>query len=482
MVVVMVSISKLVRWVALLSTLSVLGCGDSSSDDPDDDALTNTDDGDATDTASDTDADAMGSDGASDGQTDASGANETDGATDANAETDPGGDGATDADDTTATDAAATDSAATDAAATDSAATDSASTDAAGTDSADPGTDPTDTTTDPGPDEFGDLPAEEGLIVRGNAILELPFENRFHGRGANFTDTRSCNACTYLDPDVEGLNRWADELLDVWGANFVRLTLTAFEGDDGYRRQWASLVDDADYAEDVVNTVTHMTSKEGVYVQVTLFTDPALVDNNDQYDSEWPTEEALPIYELLAELFADNRKVLFGLTNEPHGPVENNPELAQRYVEAIDAIRAVETSIGVDEHVVVVQAPQQWARDLSWFVDNPIDRSNVAYEVHPYNPQEDFEALLTEPSATLPLIVGEYGPTAYSDEDDIRALWVLAQELEIPHMAWIFHHRCPPNLLDDTAEDGCGLSADSGYDFPRTEWGDMLYDYLQTEW
>ncbi len=472
MVVVMVSVSKLVGRAALLSALSVLGCGDSSSDDPNDDALANTDD--ATDSASDTDAEATASEGASDGQTDGSGANEDDeGATDATAETDPGaGDGATDADE----------SAGTDAATTDSATTDAVGTDAVGTDTADPGNDPDEASTDPGPDEFGDLPAEEGLVVRGNAILELPFENRFHGRGANFTDTRSCNACTYLDPDVEGLNRWADELLDVWGANFVRLTLTAFDGDDDYRRQWASLVDDAGYAEDVVNTVTHMTSKEGVYVLVTLFTDPALVDDNDAYDSEWPTEEALPIYELLAELFAGNRKVLFGLTNEPHGPVENNPELAERYVAAIDAIRAVETSIGVDEHVVVVQAPQQWARDLSWFVDNPIDRSNVAYEVHPYNPQEDFDALLTQPSASLPLIVGEYGPTAYSDEDDIRALWALTQELEIPHLAWIFHHRCPPNLLDDTADDGCGLSADSGYDFPRTDWGDMLYDYLQTEW
>jgi hypothetical protein len=225
-----------------------------------------------------------------------------------------------------------------------------------------------------------------------------------------------------------------------------------------------------------------MTSKDGVYVMVTLFADPSMKENNGDYDSEWPTAETLLVYELLAETFAHDEKVLFGLTNEPHGPEENNPELAQRYLDSIDAIRAVEASEGVPEHIVVVQAPQQWARDLVYFVDEPLARSNVAYEVHPYNPETDFDYLLTQPKQTLPIIVGEYGPTAYSTESDIRALWELCQELDIPHLAWTFHMRCAPNLLDDTADDGCGLSASSGYDFPRTDWGDLLYEYLQTPW
>jgi hypothetical protein len=42
--------------------------------------------------------------------------------------------------------------------------------------------------------------------------------------------------------------------------------------------------------------------------------------------------------------------------------------------------------------------------------------------------------------------------------------------------------RCPPNLLEDTASDGCGLAESTGYDFPRSSWGDMLYDYLATPW
>lgn len=329
----------------------------------------------------------------------------------------------------------------------------------------------------PGPGPTGG----EALHVDGNQIL-LPNGEPFRGRGANLNDTRSCDACTWLEPDPEGLNRWSDELLDNWQANFVRFNLMSFTEDGGFRLQWRSVVEDPGYLADIQNTVTHMTSKPGVYVMVTLFTDPSMKENNSDYDSEWPTEATNLVYEALADAFRDDEKVLFGLTNEPHGPEDRNPELAERYLSAIDAIRAVEAQTGSVEHIVVVQAPQQWARYLDYFVENPLDRSNVAYEVHAYNPQEDFDGMLRQPKATLPILVGEYGPSNYSTEDDIRALWALCQELDIPHLAWTFHNRCPPNLLEDTASDGCGLDPELGYDFPRTDWGQMLYDYLATPW
>lgn len=314
----------------------------------------------------------------------------------------------------------------------------------------------------------------------GNRIL-LPNGDRFHGRGANLFDTRSCDACTYMAPDVDGLNRWSDELIS-WGATFIRFDLWALADDGGWRQQWQSVVDDPGYLADVKTAVTHMTSHDGVYVMVTVFADPSMKPDNSDYDSEWPTEDTLPVYEALAGALADDPNVLFALTNEPHGPEANDPELAQRYLDSIDAIRAVEETKGAPEHVVVVQAPQQWARYLDYFVDNPIQRSNIAYEVHVYNPVSDFDALLDEPSKTLPILVGEHGPSQYMSDSDIRAMWERCQTLEIPHIAWSFHHRCPPNLLQDTASDGCGLSASTGYDFPRTSWGDMLYDYLQMPW
>jgi hypothetical protein len=67
-------------------------------------------------------------------------------------------------------------------------------------------------------------------------------------------------------------------------------------------------------------------------------------------------------------------------------------------------------------------------------------------------------------------------------DSDIQALWTVAQANEVPYIAWAFHQRCPPNMLQDTASDGCGLDAVTGYNFPRTAWGDMLHDHLATPW
>lgn len=335
------------------------------------------------------------------------------------------------------------------------------------------------TTSAGGQDGGGNVPSS-GLRVVGNEIL-APDGKPFHGRGANLNDTRSCNACAYAAADVDGLNRWSDELLDNWKANLVRFDLWSWATADG-RVQWQSVTQDASYLADIKNTVTHMTSKSGVYVMVTVFLDPSIKPNNSDPDSEWPTAQTIPVYQALAGALYDDPKVLFALTNEPHGPDNMNAELAQRYLDSIDAIRAVEKQHNAGEHIVVVQAPQGWSRFLDYFVQNPIQRTNVAYEVHVYNPQSDFDRMLTQPHKTLPILVGEHGPNPYGTDADIQALWQLCQQLEIPHIAWTFHMRCDPNLLQDTASDGCGLSASTGYNFPRTSWGDMLHTYLATPW
>jgi hypothetical protein len=325
------------------------------------------------------------------------------------------------------------------------------------------------------------MPASgDGLRIDGNRILG-PDGKPFHGRGANLSDTRSCDACAWQQPDPTGLNRWADALIDDWKANFIRFNLTSF-AESGGRMQWKSVLEDPQYLADIETNVAHMTAKPGVYVMLTVFIDPSMKYGNQEQEGDWPSAMTIPVYEALANTFHDNPKVLFGLCNEPHGPANRNPDLAARYLAAIDAIRKVEKMHGAPEHVVVVQAPQQWARYLEYFIDNPIDRSNIAYEVHAYNPQSDFKRLITDPSMTLPILIGEYGPADSMTNADIMAMWTLLKQREIPHIAWAFHMRCPPNLLENSASDGCGLAAQTNYDFPRTSWGDLFYTYMQTPW
>ena len=324
------------------------------------------------------------------------------------------------------------------------------------------------------------------LAIKGNRIL-LPNGAPFHGRGANLFDTRSCNACTTLDPDPAGVERWSDELIDGWHANFVRFLLESFAASDGYRKQWQSMSIDGTYLAAIKEIVHHIAAKSGFYVMVTLFEDPAIKPESADPESEWPTDASRVVYAKLAEAFFDESHVLFGLTNEPHGPPDRDDALAARYQNAIDTIRAVEAAHGTPKHVIVVQAPENYSRDLSYFVKKPMPGENIAYEIHPYNPKTDFDRLIVQPSKTLPILIGEYGPAATGGstamtEDDVRALWPIAQANEIPHIAWNFHHRCPPNLLADTAIDHCGLAASTGYAFPRTAWGDMLHDYLAIPW
>ncbi len=338
-------------------------------------------------------------------------------------------------------------------------------------------------------DDAAGARADEWLAVRGNRILLRGAP--FHGRGANLHDTRSCMACAWSAPDAPGLMRWSDELIDHWRANFVRFDLSASDAPQPGQVQWKSLSDDPGYLADTIAVVKHMTGKPGVYVLVTLFLDPSLGPAGAGDDSGWPTDASLARYRLLAKAFAHEPRVLFGLTNEPHGPASADAELAARYVKAIDAIREVEAAEGAPgRHVVVVQAPAGWARDVSYFVAHPIARPEVAYEIHPYNHARELDALVTQPAKALPLIIGEYGPatvggTVQMTDADVEALWRVAQASEVPYLAWSFHQRCPPNLLQDVggaAYDRCGLSAVTGFGFARTAWGDLLFAHLQTPW
>lgn len=322
------------------------------------------------------------------------------------------------------------------------------------------------------------------LGVNGNRIQHAD-GSPFHGRGANLHDERSCNACSFGARDPAGVNRWADELITQWHANFIRFLLSSKTAPfNEFEQQWQSIVDDPQYYADIQTNVNHMTSRPGVYVLVTLFADPTMKENNGDFDSEWPSSlgDTNPRYAMLAEAFYNNPQVLFGLTNEPHTTPQHNAELAARFQAAITTIRAVEDAHHTPHHIIVAQAPEGWARDLSYFVANPLSGDNIAYEVHPYNAATDFDALLVQPGRTLPIIIGEYGPAGSMTDADIRTLWTVAQTHEIPYIAWNFHQRCPPNLLQDTAADGCGLSAASGYNFPRTAWGDLLFAHLATPW
>jgi hypothetical protein len=82
----------------------------------------------------------------------------------------------------------------------------------------------------------------EWLRTEQNRILTASGA-RFHGRGANIQDTRSCDACSFEPPQPAEVMRRVDELVDHWKANFLRLTLESYAKADR-RVTWKGALDD----------------------------------------------------------------------------------------------------------------------------------------------------------------------------------------------------------------------------------------------
>ena len=97
---------------------------------------------------------------------------------------------------------------------------------------------------------------------------------------------------------------------------------------------------------------------------------------------------------------------------------------------------------------------------MDYYVAHPITAGggkNIAYEVHVYDQAKDFDWLFETPSHSLPVIIGEFGPTSPMTLEDCDQLITRANQAGVPWLAWTFHMRCPPNLLEDLSSGGCGI-------------------------
>lgn len=322
--------------------------------------------------------------------------------------------------------------------------------------------------------EAFDFP-EGWLTVKGNKIYRSD-GTVFRGRGANIHDTRGCDACAWTQPNVDEVKRRIDTLVDIWGANFMRLVLESYASGGG-RVHWGNPLEDEDYLTDIAEIVSYIGSKPGINVLVSLWIDPTFNDMG------WPTAQTIPVWEALAEALIDQPHVMFGLVNEPKsnsdGALDEDVWVSMNNL--VGAIREVEASHNSPPHIITVQGTRSWARHLEYYVEHPIIAAggvNIAYETHSYMPASGFEENWINPSEVLPVIIGEFGPFEMS-VDDCIILIDEAEKRDIPWLAWTFHQRCPPNLLVDYEEVGCGTNMELT---PTADWGQVIYDRLATPW
>jgi len=336
----------------------------------------------------------------------------------------------------------------------------------------------------------------------------LPDGSRFHGRGANIHDTRSCDACTASPANVGEVLRRIDELVDVWGANFLRLVLESYPSDQGFRTQWMGLLDDPGYLADLQMIVSHIGTKPNTYVLVSLWADPTFTPSQDpakppdpaKPEGGWPTtvpngpglHSTQDVWEKLASTFAMEPHVLFGVCNEPerNSDGSRDAEVWSVMNAVVEVIRATEVAAGApQQHIVAVQGTRDWARVLDYYLANPITAgggTNIIYETHVYNPQPDFKALFEDPALSLPVIIGEFGPqldpavAPVMTLADCDALMASARVLDIPHLVWTFHHNCDPSMLADNS--GVPPSCGIGMLLAPTEWGLHMKAGLTIPW
>jgi endoglucanase len=273
------------------------------------------------------------------------------------------------------------------------------------------------------------------------------------------------------------VKRRIDELVDVWGANFMRLDLESYASAGG-RVHWAGILSDPGYLADIQEIVAHVGTKPGVYVLVSLWADPTFTSMG------WPTTETNKEWAKLAEVFKDSPHVLYGLVNEPQlnydGALDGQVWAAMN--DAVGVIRAVEDGAGTPHHVVTVQGTGGWARFLAYYVTHPITAgggANVAYEVHVYDAASTFQSRFEDPGKTLPVVIGEFGPYAgYMTDADVTAMMTRAEAAQVPYLAWTFHMRCDPSLLVDNSGGGCGV----GMKLQPSAWGAVLKARLAVPW
>ena len=255
-------------------------------------------------------------------------------------------------------------------------------------------------------------------------------------------------------------------------ATFIRLDLESYAGSGV---NWSSVLSDPSYLADIKQIVAHAMTKPGLYVMLSLWIDPSI---NAQ---GWPTSGTADTWRVLAAAFKNEPRVLFGLINEPQSNFSGtqDSQVWSAMNSTAQAIRDVE-GIG-PKHLIAVQGTRGWARVLDDYVTHPITAgggSNIIYETHVYDPPTEYAGLFENPSRTLPVIIGEFGPAnGYMTEADCSEMISRARAAEVPYVAWTFHQRCPPNLIMETAP-GCGINMA----LRPTSWGTLLKNDLSVPW
>lgn len=159
-----------------------------------------------------------------------------------------------------------------------------------------------------------------------------------------------------------------------------------------------------------------------------------------------PTAAAQQALATLAARYKDQSHVMYALQVEPHD-TSDGPDwsiLRPLFENMVDAIRAVvaRPDVPADQPLIMIPG-RNWSRNVSGAITDPVNRPNVVYKSHPYNPSSDFQNLFGDThDAGLPVFVGEFAPSDAEEDtnmsmDDITDLLAFTRDRGIGWAAWL---------------------------------------------
>jgi len=210
----------------------------------------------------------------------------------------------------------------------------------------------------------------ESLTIQNNKIYQSASNMIWAGKGVNLQDTRACGIGCQRSKDE--VIRRVDHVFDNLNLDWVRLTLEA-------DNTGQTVLNNSSYWQDIQDIVTHIGSKSGKYVQVTIFIDPYI--GSDPNVPGGPSSNTVSEWMFMAETFKTQPHVMIGIVNEPRN-TQATPGAAATLRNSMDYTVQKIRSTGA-KNVIIVQC-LDYSRDCSLYKENPIMDNNIAYEVHLY--------------------------------------------------------------------------------------------------
>jgi hypothetical protein len=318
----------------------------------------------------------------------------------------------------------------------------------------------------------GWLYTRNGKIYQSSGGASDP---QWMGRGVNMDDLFLCGYDNNLQMQSESptaeqtLEALVDVLMSQWKPTFIRVSL----GMNSYPTTVSWLNAPAQYKTPMTNVIKKIGATPNVFALVTLRTDASMT-GQDPGNAEptavpssattTPDSTKFPtgtdaVYQALVDTFADSSFVLFGLSNEPGGNLNDQTSLVAAMTHAAGVIRAEEDRLGVPHHLVAVQGTG-YSGTIGFYSQAPIAIDNVVYEVHGYPPPPSSYTY-----ANIPVILGEYGSLS-----DSASFYADVEAKKIPNLAWDFepYSNCYPDLVDVNYSTTVSVNS----------WGDTVKGYL----